>query len=201
MGLITKIRSLIRTNENKKNKNNKKEEIVELFIKVVIIGDPCVGKTSILNKYANTMPSADNFYMVRKVIDYKKYRVGLKLIEACRENTSKIYRGADAYIIVFDLGDQHCLYTVLQWMREINRYGYDGEHSLNFILVGNKADLSNDVVIHENDVHNFFATNKVDGFDNMLYMETSVITGQNIENLFKKITKNHLKSLKPLSLS
>jgi GTPase SAR1 family protein len=178
-----------------------------LVMRVAILGRDYSGKTSIIHKYTGFTPAADNYFTINKIFNYKNYKMTIKLVERNNENYSKIYRGADAFIVIFDVTDRNGLYDVAAWIREIDRYGYsiNEKFPINLIVVGNKVDLKNDIKINRSDVNKLISdkiseittnnTTTVNRIGDIDYIETSAVTGLNIEYLFKKITKKHIARL------
>ena len=148
--------------------------------KVVFIGDSSVGKTSILNTYMkkkNTPKATLGTEFSEKYIE--KYDLKLQIWDCAgqerfRALTRLYYRGAHICILVFDLSNPESLNSLKNYW--INAVLENSDNSVNFILVGNKIDLSSKI-------------NYQDVWDlckkyNMKYIEASAINNTNIINIF-----------------
>ena len=127
------------------------DENDSINIKVVLVGDTGVGKTSILDRYINdkydpnqktTLVSSYTF----KKLDIKKYNKSVSLDiwdtagqEIYRALSKNFYLNASVGILVYDI-------TMKSSFESIKEYWYDqlktfGEDNMIFEIVGNKIDL------------------------------------------------------------
>ena len=127
------------------------DENDSINIKVVLVGDTGVGKTSILDRYINdkydpnqktTLVSSYTF----KKLDIKKYNKSVSLDiwdtagqEIYRALSKNFYLNASVGILVYDI-------TRKSSFESIKEYWYDqlktfGEENMIFEIVGNKMDL------------------------------------------------------------
>ncbi|KAH8055492.1 GTPase [Aureococcus anophagefferens] len=95
----------------------------DLQIKLLMIGDSAVGKTSLLLRYANDTFSST--FITTIGIDFKIKTINLD--------------GKRGIVLVYDITDRGTLNSVRSWMAQINEHA-DGQ--VNKILVGNKCDNS-----------------------------------------------------------
>ena len=95
---------------------------------------------------------------------------------------STFYKGAAGALLVFDLTREHTYTEIRKWFTEI--YQFAGE-SIPFVLIGNKADLIEDVgvVIDRNEARNFAEK------EGSIYIETSAKTGINVDQAFTELTR------------
>ena len=66
--------------------------------------------------------------------------------------TSSYYRGADGFIIVYDVTNQESFSNVKTWLKEIDQYGGT---NISKLLVGNKCDLVNKKVVNSTTAEEF----------------------------------------------
>ena len=90
------------------------------------------------------------------------------------------YEGAKGVILVFDLTNADSFNNIKRWYNDIAKYGNTREEPIGFIL-GNKADLHNQKVVSTEQA------SKLAKELNLVYFETSALTGENIENCFKNL--------------
>lgn len=163
------------------------------LLKVLIIGDSGVGKTSIMLRYADDIFSTKfvstigvDFKIATMKIDDKLIKLQLWDTagqDRYRTIVSSYYRGCHGIFIIFDLTSQTSFDNIESWYDEISNNLKDINQS-EIILVGNKCDLEkNRVISHE------MAKTKADKFS-MHYIETSAKTNENIFDAFYKLSKN-----------
>nr|MDO8133565.1 Rab family GTPase [Candidatus Njordarchaeum guaymaensis] len=156
--------------------------------KTVFVGDPAVGKTSIITKHVmsafreNYIPTlganiTSNDYVVGN------YGVTLLIWDiAGQEIFSKVrekyYGGAKAAFVVYDVTRAETLEGAKKWVEDLKHFV---PGSIPLVVVGNKIDLKRKV-------------SKEDGekFAKKLgatFIESSAKTGENVSEVFKEITK------------
>ncbi len=162
----------------------------DYLFKLLIIGDSGVGKSCILLRY--TEDTFTESYISTIGVDFKISHIELdgkhiKLQiwdtagqERFRTITSSYYRGAHGIIIVYDVTDGESFQNVKQWLHEINRYAFENVCK---ILVGNKCDQSDKRVISKMSGEEYAQSL------GMEYIETSAKNADNIDELFKRLSK------------
>ncbi|EAY04245.1 small GTP-binding protein, putative [Trichomonas vaginalis G3] len=171
-------------------------------VKVVLIGDSSVGKTSILMKASRGTFSSDTKPTVgaaNAVLDIQvnEQTVSLNIWDTAgqekyRSLTSMYFNAAGLAIVVFDLTNMASFTVIpnfLSLLRE--RAGVN----VKFVLVGNKSDLSNRQVTYEK------ATEFAQENNAEFYIETSALSGHRIEELFQRCASLSLPALNTKSLS
>ena len=118
------------------------------LIKLLVIGDACVGKSSLLLRFSENAFS--NNYLTTIGIDFKVKsvtingkRIKLQIWdtagqERVRTITQAYYRGAMGILLVYDCGDVTSFNNVTNWMRQIEQNASPGVAK---IIVANKCDL------------------------------------------------------------
>ena len=120
------------------------------LFKVVLVGNSCVGKSSIVVRYADDEFSEVFLATIGVDFRFKSFPLGSNKIklqiwdtaghERFRTITSSYYRGAHALLIVFDLTDKQSFEDATNyWYNEI-RSSCPPETQI--LLVGNKSDLN-----------------------------------------------------------
>lgn len=163
-------------------------------VKLLIIGDQAVGKSSITLRYTDDV--FNSYISGTTGIDLKKKNVVIKNKET---NTDIEYKlliydtaGHDRYrqfaksqiktvhgiIIVYDVTDKNSFNNVSNWIKQIQDLS---SGSTPFVLVGNKTDLIDQRVIIKTEGDNM--ANKY----NINYYETSAYNGNGIDDLFNYI--------------
>ena len=107
--------------------------------------------------------------------------------ERFRSISALFYRGSAAGIIVYDVTDRNSFDTVAKfWFRQLKQYALK---DIIIALAGNKADLVDKRAVALDEVEAYCKAN------NMIHLETSAKTGQNIEELFIEIARRVPKAL------
>ena len=163
--------------------NSEKEKDPIIILKILILGDSGVGKTSILIKYINNKFDESHIATIGvdymdKTIKYKNINVKWQIWdtsgqEKFRSIARNFYRNSDAIFIVFDLNNKDTYNSIKQWINDVEEYC----PNIKKILLGNKSDLEKNV--SEEIIKNFAKEN------NLQYFETSAKNGTNIKEAFK----------------
>lgn len=163
-----------------------KEKLYE--IKIVLLGDPAVGKSSLVQrfcsdkfeeKYKTTIGGA----YLQKEVKLKNGHI-LKLHiwdtggqEKFRSMADLYYKDAVAAILVYDVSNPETLDSLEYWIKELNEKV--GENII-ISIAGNKCDLPPEQKkIHHNQGKNFCKENDV-----TIFNETSAKTGFGVKELF-----------------
>ncbi len=149
--------------------------------KLVIVGDPGVGKTSLLLRFTDDSFSADHLATIggdfkKKIINIENQLFKLYIWDiAGEEHSPRIYyKGARGVILIYDVTDQNSFQNVHYWLKQIERYAKDTSRK---VLVGNKCDKPDRVITTEE------GKKLADDF-NMNFFETSAKTYQNVNEVF-----------------
>jgi len=167
------------------------EKTKTLEVKIVLLGNINVGKTSIASRYCknsfnehhiNTIGGA---YQQQKVVLGNGAMVKLHIWdtsgqERFRAMTNLYYRDAQVAILTYDITSESSFVGIEFWIEEL-KYKVENENMI-LCLVGNKCDVSDDErKIPINKGKKFAEDN------NMIFYETSAKTGQGVKELFVDI--------------
>ena len=163
----------------------------ESIYKVIVIGDPAVGKTSLLTKFATNqfeekyLPTV-GVNILKEVINLEEQIVvNLMFWDVAGQPQFYMlhrpyFNGADAMILVFDITRSSTFSNINNWYSTAVKYGLSG---IPRILIGNKIDLKDDrKIIMPMAEH---LSEKL----NAPYFETSALTGENVKLIFHKIAE------------
>eukprot|EP00826_Nyctotherus_ovalis_P046715 TRINITY_DN5312_c0_g2_i8.p1 TRINITY_DN5312_c0_g2~~TRINITY_DN5312_c0_g2_i8.p1 ORF type:complete len:204 (-),score=43.77 TRINITY_DN5312_c0_g2_i8:99-710(-) len=157
-------------------------------IKIKLIGDSGVGKTSIINRY--TKNTFTELTQATIGVDFKisSVKVGDKMVrlviwdtaghEKYRILTSSYYKGAHAVCMIFSISDRESFTNLDKWLKEYEENR--SNHEALIMLVANKVDLPNREVTQEEALR---YANK----NSMLYTEVSAKTSKGIQDLFSEL--------------
>ncbi|CAL1134915.1 unnamed protein product, partial [Cladocopium goreaui] len=171
----------------------------KVLLKVIILGDSGVGKTSLMNQYVNK--KFTNQYKATIGADFltKEVMIDDKLVTmqiwdtAGQERFQSLgvafYRGADCCVLVHDLTVPKTFESLEVWRDEflIQASPRDPDN-FPFVVLGNKADLES-----KRKVTAAKATQWCKSKNSIPYHETSAATAQNVEVAFQEIARRALK--------
>ena len=126
-------------------------DLAKLIWKLVIIGDPAVGKTSIRRKYLGETTIKEYIYTIGADFATKRIKLANNLTVQYQifdlagqpkfdKVRSSFYNGAQAAILVYDITNNTTLKNMQKWVSEAKRNNEDGSLET-FVVVGNKIDL------------------------------------------------------------
>ena len=170
----------------------------KVLLKVIILGDSGVGKTSLMNQYVNKKFS--NQYKATIGADFltKEVTVDDRLVTmqiwdtAGQERFQSLgvafYRGADSCVLVFDVNVAKTFENLDSWRDEfLIQAGPRDPDNFPFVVLGNKIDLDSRVVSQKR------ALAWCQAKGNIPYFETSAKEAINVEQAFQVIARNALK--------
>ena len=159
----------------------------EIKLKLLIIGDSNVGKTSMLLNYTDHYFPESHLATIGveykvKEINTNKYHIELQIWDTAgqerfRSITKSFFRNTNGIIFVYDITNRKSFQSVKDWIRdsELHDTGFDK------ILVGNKIDLKEKREVHFEELKEYGFKKKLD------VMEVSAKERINIDEAFKKI--------------
>lgn len=123
----------------------------EIKIKLMMIGDTCVGKTSLLLRYAedeynsNVLATIGIDFKI-KTVELEGQRVKMQIWDTAGQErfktiTQAYYRGAQGIFLIYDITQLHTFENIRQWVENIKRHAENGGERVNKILIGNKCDM------------------------------------------------------------
>ena len=183
-------------------KNENTNEI-ELSIKILIIGDSLVGKTSILLRYVEKRIPEEHISTIG--VEYKEknikrdiYNIKLQIWDTAgqerfRSITKSIYKNTNGVIFVYDISNLESFKNVKHWIKDTENI----DKEIRGVIIGNKCDLKEQRVIFKNDLE------EIGGKYNMPVLEISAKDGINvnecfdllIDELFKNKSNDEIKEM------
>jgi len=174
-------------------------------LKVIILGDSAVGKTSLLQRYVEKKfdhrhKATIGADFLIKELDINGTTVTLQIWDTAGQDRfqtlgSAFYRGADACFLVFDITSQQSFSHINAWKDEFAIQA--GEDKV-YALIGNKCDMED-----QRQVSTSVAVKWCDKMKNeqdlvIPYFETSAKEFTNVEQAFQQITEIALQRVKKL---
>ncbi|KAJ9465357.1 Ras-related protein Rab-7A [Diplonema papillatum] len=169
------------------------------LLKVIILGDSGVGKSSLMGQYVNN--KFDSRYkatigadFLTKELDVDGCLVTLQIWDTAGQERfqslgSAFYRGADACMLVFDLTSQDSFAHLSSWHDEFIIQAGEGR---DFVLIGNKNDLEEKRCVSQKAAVAWSQKQAKDDESPIPYFETSAKENFNVEQAFMAVAKNAL---------
>mmetsp|Transcript_15483 Transcript_15483/g.27462 ORF Transcript_15483/g.27462 Transcript_15483/m.27462 type:complete len:215 (+) Transcript_15483:81-725(+) len=169
----------------------------DYLVKLLLIGDSGVGKSSLLIKYSDdkfTPHMAQTIGMDFKVkmLELGGRRVKLQIWDTAGQErfhtiTQQYYRNAMGVILVYDATNQESFANIRRWAAQIAAHGGEGTNRL---LIGNKADCDPDKLAVLPDRGRALAEEF-----GIPFLETSAKSGLNVQEAFVSIADAVLQRL------
>jgi small GTP-binding protein len=171
----------------------KDRSLIDYQFKIIIVGDPTVGKTSLVLRYTDnafrrTYVSTMGVHVSNKIFKVEDSAIiqlvlwdigGQKKFEFMRP---KFYKGLDAMFLIFDLTNPDSFKSIPGWYSDIEEQLKSRDDGIFGFLIGNKKDLAKDLKVNSAKAQELAV--KL----NLEYVETSAMSGENVDKAFKNIT-------------
>lgn len=163
-------------------------KVSEKSLKVLMVGNSAVGKTSIMIRFLddfyveNFLPTVGIDFKT-KVIGYNGQNIKLNLWDTAgqekfRTLTTSYYKGANAVVFVYDITDRDSFFQLRDWIMETTRHvgnDYIG------VIAGNKVDLDAERVVKTDELIHLAEELEMPIF------EVSAKDGTNIPEMFNTV--------------
>ncbi|XP_016953939.1 ras-related protein Rab-21 [Drosophila biarmipes] len=161
-----------------------------LNFKAVLLGEGCVGKTSLVLRYMEDRFNAQHLstlqasFVTRKVSLEDGRRAQLNIWDTAGQERFHAlgpiyYRGSDGALLVYDITDQDSFQKVKSWVRELRQMRGT---KIALIIVGNKTDLSEHRAVAHEEALQYARTVGAQ------YVETSAKENEGVSDLFDLLT-------------
>ena len=169
----------------------------EIGIKVTLIGDSSVGKTSIINRYTRDDFTQDlestlgADYSQKKIVRHSK-KIRLDLWDTAGQEKYRaigrhFYKESYIGCLVYDITSKSSFENIKKiWYPDLKEYG---EKLKILALVGNKIDKYLEEEVKEDEAQKFADEIKA------IYKRTSAMEGTNIEELFNILADKYLSDI------
>ena len=169
----------------KENIKPKKNEI-----KILLLGDTGVGKTSIFkryleNKYEGNKTATVGVDFSTRNFKYKNENYIIQIFDTAGQErfkgiTKSYFHMSEYYFVVFDLTNKNSLDAIPSWLELLK----EEKENPKYIILGNKDDLKNKQ-ISEDEINNVLENLDNININGEKFLRVSAKNGNNIENAFK----------------
>ena len=199
----TSYRQKMTTNGATRHKRNRSTASDRQMLKVILLGDGGVGKSSLMNVYVSGKFSADSFHTIGvefliKEIEVDSKKVALQIWDTAgqeryRSLRTPFYRGSDCCLLTFSVDDAASFSNLSMWIREFVYYadigaseGCDPEDMTSrfpFVVIGNKADDGVTRVVSKEEALEWCQSHSIP------YYETSARDAVNVNEAFEAVAR------------
>jgi len=163
---------------------------------ILIIGDSEVGKTCLIQRYANGIFKGDyimtvglDFHTKQEMIN--NLTVSIKLWDTAGQErfkalTPSFFRNAEGVVLAYDVTNSESFDNLKFWINSIKTNLFEKNIFIPIIIIGNKIDLE-DMRVISKDIANKFAKE-----NNFKYFETSAKTGEGVDEAFRDLVNQIL---------
>ncbi len=176
----------------------KEAKLINYKFKIIICGDPSVGKSSLILRYTNNafrrhyIPTL-GVHVSDKIFQIEESYIQLVLWDIAGQAKfetmrQQFYLGSDGIFLIFDLSKPNSLESVSNWYYDIQKQLTD-RPALTGYIIGNKKDISQSIEKTSEKGADLAS------YLNLGYIETSALTGENVEYAFYTIAQSLYNSL------
>ena len=161
----------------------------EITLKILLVGDSSVGKTTLLLKYVEGKFSDSHITTIGveykdKEITVDNRKINLQIWdtsgqERYRSITKNFYRNADGILFIFDVTNEESFNQLKDWLTSSEVCDKDFKK----LIVGNKIDLKEKRVVNKEKMENFAEKKELKCF------ETSAKDNTNVNEVFEEMAK------------
>ncbi|CAL4165428.1 unnamed protein product, partial [Meganyctiphanes norvegica] len=168
-------------------------ESYDFLFKFLVIGSAGTGKSCLLHHFIEGKFKAESNHTIGVEFGSKIINVGGKSVklqiwdtagqERFRSVTRSYYRGAAGALLVYDLTSRDSYNTLSNWLGDARTLA---SPNIMILTVGNKKDLEDERQVTFMEASRFSQENE------LMFLEASALTGENVEEAFLKCAKSIL---------
>jgi len=166
------------------------EDIFDVILKVVLIGDSGVGKSNLLSRYTRNEFNLESKSTIGVEFATRSIKIDGKQVKAqiwdtagqerFRTITTAYYRGAMGILLVYDITNEKSFDNIKTWIQNIKQHASEDVEKM---ILGNKCDMEDKRHISTEQGQRLAAEHGVE------FMETSAKSNINVEEAFVMIAR------------
>ena len=167
----------------------------KIKVKLILVGETTVGKTSIINQYIDKTFKEEYMMTIGKEKSLKKINiegkeVSLEICDTAGQEEFKLVnkifmKNTDIALIVYDITNRKSFEELNNWIYSVKESNIN--KNVIFGIAANKSDLYEQKVINKKEGEEFAKNN------NVLFFETSAKDYDSVENVFLTLSEEYLK--------
>lgn len=171
-------------------------ESYDFLFKFLVIGNANTGKSCLLHQFIENKFKSESSHTIGVEFGSKVVSCGGKSIklqiwdtagqERFRSVTRSYYRGAAGALLVYDISSRETYNALANWLTDARTLA---SQDIVIVLVGNKKDLEADREVTFLEASRFAQENE------LMFLETSARTGENVEETFLKCARTILSKI------
>ncbi|ESP05283.1 hypothetical protein LOTGIDRAFT_103096 [Lottia gigantea] len=176
-----------------------REEDMEVAIKVVVVGNGAVGKSSMIQRYCKGIFTKDykktiGVDFLERQIEVNNEDIRLMLWDTAGQEefdaiTKAYYRGAQGCVLAFSTVDRDSFEAIETWKKKVeNEVG-----EINMVIVQNKIDLIDDAVVQDEEAEALAKKLR------LRFYRTSVKENVNVDEVFRYLSEKYIQELSMVS--
>jgi Ras-related protein Rab-4B len=185
------LRDLVQVYNDKKNKDQGPE--CDYGFKLIIVGDASAGKSSFMHQFLAGKFRKQSTHTIgvefgTKIISLGQRKIKLQIWDTAgqeryRAVTRSYYRGAVGALILYDVTSRDSFNNLPTWLQDAREQAWK---DISIIAVGNKRDLKEERQV------SFLEASRFVQEQDILFMETSALTGENVQEAFNTLAQRIL---------
>eukprot|EP00929_Paragymnodinium_shiwhaense_P124210 TRINITY_DN9929_c0_g1_i2.p1 TRINITY_DN9929_c0_g1~~TRINITY_DN9929_c0_g1_i2.p1 ORF type:complete len:242 (+),score=33.59 TRINITY_DN9929_c0_g1_i2:160-885(+) len=185
------LRDLVQVYNGKKNKDQAPE--CDYGFKLIIVGDASAGKSSFMHQFLEGKFKKQSTHTIgvefgTKIITIGNRRIKLQIWDTAgqeryRAVTRSYYRGAVGALILYDVTSRDSFNNLPTWLQDAREQAWK---DISIIAVGNKRDLKEERQV------SFVEASRFVQEQDILFLETSALTGENVNEVFHMLAQRIL---------
>ncbi|KAF7456550.1 Ras family protein [Cryptosporidium felis] len=170
--------------------SRQEKEQYDYLFKFIVIGDAGAGKSCLLHQFIENKFKKGSSHTIgvefgSKIITAGGKRIKLQIWDTAgqeryRSVTRSYYRGAAGALIVYDITNRESYNHLVNWLADARTLA---RVDISIIGVGNKLDLKDKRQV------TFLEASRCAQENDILFLETSALTGEGVEEVFVKVTR------------
>jgi Ras-related protein Rab-4B len=185
------LRDLVQVYNGKRNKDQSPE--CDYGFKLIIVGDASAGKSSFMHQFLEGKFKKQSTHTIgvefgTKIISLGQRQIKLQIWDTAgqeryRAVTRSYYRGAVGALILYDVTSRDSYNNLPTWLQDAREQAWK---DISIIAVGNKRDLKEERQV------SFLEASRFVQEQDILFLETSALTGENVQEVFHMLAQRIL---------